>query len=76
MSDEIFTTIEVGFSFGDRVRVLLGRRLRVRVVTTTENVVGAASSTSQANVDPLWTRKPSGGKIHSPKGCKPEEGGG
>lgn len=49
--DEVFTRTTIIFSFADKIRVLLGRKVTIAVNVKTENVVGATETESLAVVD-------------------------
>lgn len=54
--DEICTRTTINFSFADKVRILLGRKVTVSVNVKTENVVGDTETESIAAVEKF--RKP------------------
>lgn len=55
-NDEVCTRTTINFSFADKIRVFLGRKVTVAVNVKTENIVGATETESYAVVDKL--RKP------------------
>lgn len=61
MKDEVINNIVVSLSFADRLRVLVGRKIRVRVSTKTENLCGEVEGSSTVSVDRIYTPKRQGG---------------
>jgi hypothetical protein len=59
--DAVINEITLHFSFADRLRVLLGSKVRVRVVSRTEHLVGEVEGSSTARVDRLFPPKRKGG---------------
>jgi len=55
-NDEVCTRTTINFSFSDKIRILLGRKVTVCVDVKTENVVGATETESLAIVEKF--RKP------------------
>ena len=53
-ADELINNTVVSLSFPDRLRVLLGRKIRIRVNIKTENVVGNIETTSTMWVDKIY----------------------
>lgn len=53
MNDEIYTRTTVVFSFLDRIRILLGRKVTVCVDVKTENRVGETETESSVSVDKI-----------------------
>ena len=53
-ADELINNTVVSLSFPDRLRVLLGRKIRIRVNTKTENVIGNIETTSTTWVDKIY----------------------
>ncbi|MBP8200773.1 MAG: hypothetical protein KAX98_10635 [Nitrospira sp.] len=49
--DEVINHITISLSFADRLRVLFGRKIRVRVFTKTENLVGEVDGSSAVTID-------------------------
>ncbi len=59
--DEVISHVVVNLSFADRLRVLVGRKIRVSVHAKTEHLVGSVEGSSTVNVDRLYTPKRQGG---------------
>ena len=53
-ANEIINNTVVSLSFPDRLRVLLGRKIRIRVNIKTENVIGNIETTSTTWVDKIY----------------------
>ena len=49
-NDEVCTRTTINFSFSDKIRILLGRKVTVCVDVKTENVVGEVETESHAVV--------------------------
>lgn len=59
--DEVFNNVVVTLSFADRLRVLLGRKIHVRVSTKTENLCGEVEGSSSVSVERIFPSKGQGG---------------
>lgn len=59
--DEVINHVTVHLSFADRLRVLLGSKIRVSVFSKTENMVGKVEGSSTVSVDRLTPTKRQGG---------------
>lgn len=56
-ADELILNTVVSLSFPDRLRVLVGRKIRVRTNTKTEHVIGNIEVTEATLVDKVFARR-------------------
>lgn len=54
--DTIYTNVDVFLGWPDRLRVLFGRTIRLRVEVATEHLPGHCTSTTTVSVDPFFRR--------------------
>ncbi len=59
--DEVINHVTIHLSFADKLRVMLGSKIRVSVFSKTENMVGKVEGSSTVSVDRLLPTKQQGG---------------